>query len=154
MLVKGLQSLEDAVIAGDYGLDGVVVSNHGGRYLDSAPAPLQLVPEFRRAVGDRLKIIIDSGARRGSDLVKAIAMGADMVMSGRPTLYGSAAAGESGAYRALEIFQTEMDRIMAQLGLNSVDEITPHIFWNPPDWVPKPKGARVLEEVTTRASAG
>ena len=73
MLVKGLQSLEDAVIAADYGLDGVVLSNHGGRYLDSAPAPVQLVPEVRRAVGDRLKIIIDSGARRGSDLVKAIA---------------------------------------------------------------------------------
>jgi isopentenyl diphosphate isomerase/L-lactate dehydrogenase-like FMN-dependent dehydrogenase len=65
MLVKGLQSLEDAVIAADYGLDGVVLSNHGGRYLDSAPAPLQLVPEVSRAVGDRLKIIIDSGARRG-----------------------------------------------------------------------------------------
>jgi (S)-mandelate dehydrogenase len=112
------------------------------------------VPEFRRAVGDRLKIIIDSGARRGSDLVKAIGVGADMVMSGRPTLYGSAVAGEAGAYRALELFQTEMDRIMAQLGLNSVDEITPHIFWNPPDWVPKPKAGRVLEEVTSRASAG
>ena len=154
MLVKGLQSLEDAVIAADYGLDGVVLSNHGGRYLDSAPAPLQLVPEVRRAVGDRLRIIIDSGARRGSDIVKAIALGADMVMSGRPTLYGSAAAGEAGAYRALQIFQTEMDRIMAQLGLNSVDEISPHIFWNPPDWVPKPKAARVLEEVTSRASGG
>jgi isopentenyl diphosphate isomerase/L-lactate dehydrogenase-like FMN-dependent dehydrogenase len=146
LLVKGLQSLEDAVIAADYGLDGVVLSNHGGRYLDSAPAPLQLVPEVRRAVGNRLKIIIDSGARRGSDLVKAIAIGADLVMSGRPTLYGSAAAGEAGAYRALEIFQTEMDRIMAQLGLNSVDEITPHIFWNPPDWVPrhKPGGTTTL----------
>ncbi len=137
MLVKGLQSLEDAVIAAECGLDGVVLSNHGGRYLDSAPAPLQLVPEVRRAVGDRLKIIIDSGARRGSDIVKAIAVGADIVMSGRPTLYGSAAAGEAGAYRALEIFQTEMDRIIAQLGINGVDEISPHIFWNPPDWVPK-----------------
>jgi isopentenyl diphosphate isomerase/L-lactate dehydrogenase-like FMN-dependent dehydrogenase len=152
LLVKGLQSLEDAVIAADYGLDGVVLSNHGGRYLDSAPAPLQVVPEVRRAVGDRLKLIIDSGARRGSDLVKAIAMGADMVMSGRPTLYGAAAAGEAGAYRALQIFQTEMDRIMAQLGLNSVEEISPHIFWNPPDWVPKPKPARGLEPVVSRAS--
>src|SRR3954447_54337 len=109
MLVKGLQSLEDAVIAADYGLDGVVISNHGGRYLDCAPAPLQLVPEFRRAVGDRIKIIIDSGARRGSDIVKAMAMGADMVMSGRPPLSGPPAAGEAGAYRALQIFRTEMD---------------------------------------------
>jgi len=152
LLVKGLQSLEDAVIAADYGLDGVVLSNHGGRYLDCAPAPLQVVPEVRRAVGERLKIIIDSGARRGSDLVKAMAVGADMVMSGRPTLYGAAAAGEDGAYRALEIFQTEMDRIMAQLGLNSVEEIGPHIFWNPPDWVPKPKPARGLEAVASRAT--
>lgn len=155
LLVKGLQSWEDAVIAADCGLDGVVLSNHGGRYLDSAPAPLQLVPEVRRAVGNRLKIIIDSGARRGSDLVKAIAVGADMVMSGRPTLFGSAAAGEAGAYRALEIFQTEMDRIMAQLGLNSVDEISPHIFWNPPDWVPQAAPARrVLEEVSSHAASG
>ena len=154
MLVKGLQSLEDAVLAVKYGMNGVVLSNHGGRYLDCAPAPLQLVPEVRRAVGDRLKIIIDSGARRGSDIVKAIAVGADMVMSGRPTLYGSAAAGEAGAYRALEIFQTEMDRIMAQLGLNSVDEISPHIFWDPPDWVPKPRPARVLEEIGSRTSVG
>ncbi len=138
MLVKGLQSWEDAVLAADHGMDGVVLSNHGGRYLDSAPAPLQVVPEVRRAVGNRLKIIIDSGARRGSDLIKAIAMGADMVMSGRPTLYGCAAAGEAGAYRALEIFQTEMDRVMAQIGANCVDELGPHIFWEPPHWVPRP----------------
>lgn len=136
LLVKGLHSREDAVIAADRGLEGVVLSNHGGRYLDSAPAPLELVPEVRAAVKDRIKIIIDSGPRRGSDIVKAIAVGADMVMSGRPTLYGSATAGEAGSYRALEIFQTEMDRVMAQIGLNSVDEITPHIFWNPPNWVP------------------
>jgi (S)-mandelate dehydrogenase len=140
LLVMGLQSLEDAVIAADKGLDGVVLSNHGGRYLDSAPAPLQLIPEVRAAVGDRIKIIIDSGVRRGSDLVKATALGADLVMSGRPTLYGAAAAGEPGAYRALEIFRTEMDRVMAQLGLNSVEEISLHIFWNPPDWVPRPDG--------------
>ena len=151
LLVKGLQSLEDAVLAAEYGLDGVVISNHGGRYLDSAPAPLQLVPEFRRAVGDRLKLIIDSGARRGSDIVKALAVGADMVMSGRPTLYGCAVAGEAGVYRALEIFQTEMDRIMAQLGLNGVGEIGPHIFWSPPDWVPKPSRSRVVEEIGSRA---
>jgi len=98
---------------------------------------LQVLPEVRAAVGDRIKVIIDSGARRGSDLVKAVALGADLVMSGRPTLWGAAAAGSAGSYRALEIFQTEMDRIMAQLGLNTVDEIGPQIFWNPPDWVPQ-----------------
>jgi (S)-mandelate dehydrogenase len=153
MLVKGLQSWEDVVLAADNGMDGVVLSNHGGRYLDSAPAPLQVVPEVRRAVGDRLKIIIDSGARRGADIVKAIAMGADLVMSGRPTLYGAAAAGEAGAYRALEIFQTEMDRVMAQLGLTRVDEISPHIFWNPPDWVPRPRTAPSIVEPIASSGA-
>jgi len=137
LLIKGLQSKEDAVIAKKEGLQGVVLSNHGGRYVDSAPAPLQVLPEVRAAVGDRFTVIIDSGARRGSDLVKAMALGADMVMSGRPTLWGAAAAGEAGAYRALEIFHDEMDRVMAQLGLNTIDEIGPQIFWNPPDWVPR-----------------
>ena len=138
LLIKGLQSAEDAVLAADEGLEGVVLSNHGGRYVDCAPAPLQVLAETKAAVGDRLKVIIDSGARRGSDLVKAMALGADMVMSGRPTLFGAAAAYEAGAYRALEIFHTEMDRVMAQLGLNSIDEIGPQIFWNPPEWVPQP----------------
>ncbi len=138
LLIKGLQSSEDAVLAKENGLEGVILSNHGGRYVDSAPAPLQVVGEVRAAVGDDFTVIIDSGARRGSDIVKAIACGADMVMSGRPTLFGAAVAGTHGSYRALEIFKVEMDRIMAQLGLNSVDEIGPHIFWNPPNWVPKP----------------
>jgi hypothetical protein len=80
-------------------------------------------------------------------------MGADLVRSGRPTLYGAAAAGEAGAYRALQVFQTEMDRIMAQLGLNRVDEISPHIFWDPPDWVPRPKVARIVEQMASRAPA-
>lgn len=137
LLVKGLQSAEDAVIAADIGLQGVVLSNHGGRYLDSAPAPLEVVPEVRAAVGDRIKILIDSGARRGGDIVKALALGADMVMSGRPTLYGAAVAGEAGSFRALDIFRTEMDRVMAQIGVNRIDELGPHIFWNPPDWVPQ-----------------
>ena len=138
LLVKGLQSAEDAAIAAGLGLQGVVLSNHGGRYLDSAPAPLEVLPEVRAAVGNKIKILIDSGARRGGDIVKAIALGADMVMSGRPTLYGSAVAGEAGSYRALEIFQTEMNRVMAQIGVNRIDELGPHIFWNPPSWVTDP----------------
>ena len=125
------------MIAKERGLEGVVLSNHGGRYVDSAPAPLQVVAETRKAVGNNFTVIIDSGARRGSDLVKAIACGADLIMSGRPTLWGAAVAGTDGSYQALEIFQTEMDRVMAQLGLNNVDEIGPHIFWNPPNWVPQ-----------------
>ncbi len=147
LLIKGLQSAEDAVLAADEGLEGVILSNHGGRYVDCAAAPLQVLPETKAAVGDRIKIIIDSGARRGSDLVKAIALGADMVMSGRPTLFGAAAGNEAGAYRALEIFYDEMDRVMAQLGLNTIEEIGPQIFWNPPEWVPRPQlGFRAAAE--------
>lgn len=141
LLIKGLQSKEDAVLAKQNGLEGVILSNHGGRYVDSAPAPLQVVGEVREAVGDDFTVIIDSGARRGSDIVKAIACGADMVMSGRPTLFGAAVAGADGSYRALEIFKVELDRVMAQLGLNSVEEIGPQIFWNPPNWVRQTKTA-------------
>ncbi|MEK9722896.1 MAG: alpha-hydroxy-acid oxidizing protein, partial [Rhodospirillaceae bacterium] len=146
LLIKGLLSAEDAVIDADEGLQGVVMSNHGGRYVDAAASPLQVLAETKAAVGDRVKVIMDSGIRRGADIIKALALGADMVMAGRPTLFGAAAAGEAGAYRALEIFQSEMSRVMAQLGLNSVAEIGPQIFWNPPDWVPKaaPKPAMTV----------
>jgi (S)-mandelate dehydrogenase len=133
LLIKGLQSPADAELAADNGLDGIIVSNHGGRYVDAAVAPIQILPEIRAAVGKRLTVCIDSGPRRGSDVIKALALGADLVMSGRPTLYGSAAAGEAGAYRALEIFRDETDRLMAQLGLNSVEEIGPQVFWCPPE---------------------
>jgi isopentenyl diphosphate isomerase/L-lactate dehydrogenase-like FMN-dependent dehydrogenase len=153
LLVKGLQSHEDAVLAKENGLEGVILSNHGGRYVDCAPAPLQVLGEVREAVGDDFTVIIDSGARRGSDIVKALACGADMVMSGRPTLFGAAVAGADGSYRALEIFKTEMDRVMAQLGLSTVDEIGPHIFWDPPSWVRKPEEP-VEELAQRRARAG
>lgn len=135
LLIKGLYNSEDVKRAAREGLHGVVLSNHGGRYLDSAPSPLQLAAETRAAVGRDFFIAVDSGPRRGSDIIKALACGADMVMSGRPTLYGCAAAGEDGAYRALEIFHEEIDRVMAQLGLNCLSEVGPQIFWNPPEWV-------------------
>ena len=141
ILIKGLQNPLDAAQAADEGLQGVILSNHGGRYVDNSVAPLQVIAETRAAVGDRIKVIADSGVRRGSDIIKALALGADMVMAGRPTLFGAAAAGEAGSYKALEIFHSEMDRVMAQLGLNSVDEIGPQVFWNPPAWVPKPPSA-------------
>ena len=96
LLIKGLQSAEDALIAKNKGLDGVILSNHGGRYVDCAPAPLQVLSETRALVGGDFTVIIDSGARRGSDLVKAIALGANLVMSGRPTLWGAAVAGTKG----------------------------------------------------------
>ncbi len=98
------------------------------RAIAACDAPLQVLAETKAAVGDRIAVIMDSGVRRGSDIVKAMAIGADMVAMGLVPLDITAAAGEPGAYRALEIFQTEMDRIMAQLGLNTIEEIGPQIF--------------------------
>jgi isopentenyl diphosphate isomerase/L-lactate dehydrogenase-like FMN-dependent dehydrogenase len=131
LIVKGILNGDDAEAAADCGADGVIVSNHGGRYLDSSVAPIQILPEIAAKVGGRLTVIVDSGFRRGSDVIKALALGADLVMAGRPTLYGAAAGGEAGAYRALEIFAEEMDRVMGQLGLRGVDEIGHDCLWRP-----------------------
>ena len=132
LIVKGILHGDDAAMAADCGADGVIVSNHGGRYLDSSVATIQILPEIAARVGERMTVIVDSGFRRGSDVIKALALGADLVMAGRPTLYGAAAAGEAGAYRALEIFGEEMDRVMGQLGLHTVDEIGHDCLWQQP----------------------
>ena len=123
LMVKGILHPEDAKLAADCGADGVIVSNHGGRHLDSSMAPIDVLPEVVDAVGSRIAVIVDSGFRRGSDVVKALALGANAVMIGRPTLYGAAVAGEAGAARAIAIFREEINRIMALLGRNSVDEL-------------------------------
>jgi (S)-mandelate dehydrogenase len=125
LLIKGLVSPADAQRAAAMGLDGVVVSNHGGRQLDYCVAPIDVLPQIVSAVGTRLPIIIDSGFRRGSDVVKALALGAQAVMLGRSTLYGLIAGGQPGVERALEIFTTEIDRVLGLLGCNCVDELVP-----------------------------
>jgi isopentenyl diphosphate isomerase/L-lactate dehydrogenase-like FMN-dependent dehydrogenase len=124
LIVKGVLHPQDARLAADCGADGVIVSNHGGRNLDSAPAPIEVLPQIVDAVGHRLTVMIDSGFRRGSDVVKALALGAQAVLIGRPTLYGVAAAGEQGAARAIAIFREEIDRVMALVGCSSIDELT------------------------------
>jgi (S)-mandelate dehydrogenase len=116
LLVKGVLLPEDAVRAREAGADGVVVSNHGGRQLDNAPAPIETLAAVRAAVGAEMTVIVDSGFRRGSDFVKARALGADAAMSGRATLYGLAAAGALGAVRALEILRSEMARTLGLIG--------------------------------------
>lgn len=123
LLVKGLLRPEDAETAVACGADGVIVSNHGGRNLDGAIAPLEALPDIASAVGKRVTVLIDSGFRRGSDVVKALALGAHAVQIGRPGLYGIAAAGQYGAERALELFREEISRVMALLGCNSVSEL-------------------------------
>jgi (S)-mandelate dehydrogenase len=125
LLIKGLVSPSDAERAAAVGLDGVVVSNHGGRQLDYCVAPIDVLPQIVSAVGTRLPIIIDSGFRRGSDVVKALALGAQAVMLGRSTLYGLIAGGQPGVERALEIFTTEIDRVLGLLGCNTVAELAP-----------------------------
>ena len=124
LIVKGLLHPQDARLAADCGADGVIVSNHGGRNLDSAPAPMEVLPQIADAVGHRLTVLIDSGFRRGSDVVKALALGAQAVLIGRPCLYGVAAAGEQGAARTIALFREEIDRVMALIGCSNIDELT------------------------------
>jgi isopentenyl diphosphate isomerase/L-lactate dehydrogenase-like FMN-dependent dehydrogenase len=123
LVVKGILSPEDAILAADCGADGIVVSNHGGRNFDSYQAPIEVLPEVVDAVGQRITVLVDSGFRRGTDVVKALALGAKAVLVGRPTLYGAAAAGEAGARLAIAMFRKEIDRTLAHLGCNSVAEL-------------------------------
>ena len=125
LIVKGLLTADDARRAQSAGADGVVVSNHGGRQLDGAPATLDVLPEVVAAVGDCMTVLIDSGFRRGSDIVKALALGADAVLLGRATLFGVAAGGQAGAARALAILRDETERVMTLMGCASVAELTP-----------------------------
>ena len=123
LMVKGVLSPQDAVKAADCGADAVIVSNHGGRNLDYSIAPIDALPGIVDAAGKRLTVIVDSGFRRGSDVVKALALGAKSVFIGRAPLYGVAAHGEPGAARAIEILREEVGRVMALLGANSVAEL-------------------------------
>ncbi len=122
-LLKGILSAAEAKRAVERGIDGIVVSNHGGRQLDSAPAPIEVLPAIRAAVGDGFVLALDSGVRRGSDVAKALALGADFVFIGRATLYGVAAAGQAGAGRAIEFLADELDRFLAQTGCRSIEEL-------------------------------
>lgn len=128
LILKGVLNVADACRAADLGCDGIVLSNHGGRQLDGCVAPIEVLPEIARAVGDRLVVIVDSGFRRGADVVKAIALGAQAVMVGTATLYGLAAGGEVGVLHALGILSREVDRVLGQLGCQSLDELGPHML--------------------------
>jgi L-lactate dehydrogenase (cytochrome) len=121
--LKGVQTVEDAVLAADAGVDAVVLSNHGGRQLDGAPATLPLVAPVADAVAGRTEIVCDGGIRRGSDIVKAVAAGATAAMAGRAYLYGLGAAGERGVDRVLEWFHADVLRTMALLGAGTVAEL-------------------------------
>lgn len=128
LIVKSILSGDQARAAVDAGADAVVVSNHGGRAFDSAIATIDMLPEIVAAVGDRCTVILDSGIRRGSDILKSLALGAKMVLIGRATLYGTACGGQAGAARAIKILAGELERSFGYVGVRSVSEIGPHIF--------------------------
>jgi L-lactate dehydrogenase (cytochrome) len=127
VLVKGLLSAMDARIAREQGVDGIIVSNHGGRQLDGAIGPLAVLPEIRAAVGD-LPLMLDGAIRRGTDVLKALALGADFVFIGRPFLYAAAVAGADGANRVIGLMREEIDRDMALLGIRSLDALAPEML--------------------------
>lgn len=128
LILKGILSVEDAKRAVDIGADGIVLSNHGGRQLDTAVSGIEALPAIAAAVGDRLTLLVDGGFRRGSDVLKAIALGADGVMLGRSVLYGLGAGGEAGVAHALGLLRVEMERVLTLLGCRSLGELGPHLI--------------------------
>lgn len=129
--IKGLSRADDARRAIDHGADAVWVSNHGGRQLDTAPATIDTLPAIAAAVNGQAEIILDGGIRRGADIIKALAMGANGVAIGRAYLYGLAAGGEAGVSRAIEILGDELRRNMALLGRPRLADLTPDILFEP-----------------------
>ncbi|MEK7217241.1 MAG: alpha-hydroxy acid oxidase [Chloroflexota bacterium] len=123
LAVKGVMSADDAVRAADAGADAVIVSNHGGRQLDGLPAPIEVLPEAVDAVAGRIEVLMDGGIRRGTDVVKALALGAKACMIGRPYLYGLGASGQTGVEQAIGILRAEMARTLALLGRPRVTDL-------------------------------
>ena len=124
IVVKGIQTVDDAVLAAEVGVQAVMLSNHGGRQLDSAPTPISLVAPVTDAVGDAVEVICDGGVRRGSDIVKAVALGARAVGVGRAYLYALGAAGERGVDHLVDLFTADVKRTMALCGVRTIDALT------------------------------
>ena len=128
LLLKGVMHPEDARIATGLGVDGLIVSNHGGRQLDMMPSPLDVLPMIRAAVGPDVPLLLDSGVRRGSDIVAALCLGANFVLTGRATLYGATAGGLDGVRKAVSILQREIDLVLGQIGAVSLDALGPQFL--------------------------
>ena len=129
LLLKGVLAPEDAMRAVHAGVDGIIVSNHGGRNLDTLPAAIEALPRIIEAVQNRVPVIMDSGIRRGTDILMALALGARAVLIGRPYAYGLAAAGEEGVERVVRILRQELERAMALSGRRSIAEIDSSVLW-------------------------
>lgn len=140
IVVKGVHTADDARRAVDAGAAAIVVSNHGGRQLDTVRPTLQVLPEVIAAVGDRVEILMDGGIRRGSDVVKALCMGARAVLVGRAYAYGLGAAGYAGVTRTIEILRTDMVRTMKLLGCGSIASLDASFVDVPEGWLSAPHG--------------
>ena len=131
MVLKGVMHPKDAERAQREGVDGLMVSNHGARQLDRAPSPVEVLPAIRDAVGDKMTVMLDSGIRRGSDVVTALCLGAKFCFVGRMTLYGCAAGGEPGAVNALNIMRNEIDLVMGNMGAPDIKSLGPDfLMWD------------------------
>ena len=128
LILKGVLSADDAVRIRDAGVDAVYVSNHGGRQLDAAPAAIDVLPEIRQAVGGDYPLIFDSGLRSGEGIVKALALGADFVMLGRPFLYASGADGQRGVFRLVDMLKSELLLALAQIGCTDVSHLDQNVL--------------------------
>jgi L-lactate dehydrogenase (cytochrome)/(S)-mandelate dehydrogenase len=134
LVLKGIMHPDDATRAAAMGVDGIMVSNHGARQLDRAPAPIEVLPAIHAAVGDKMTVMYDGGVRRGSDVIIALCLGAKFVFVGRPTLYGVVAGGCAGAARAFDIFRNEIDLTMAQMGAPDIKSLGPQfLMWKDQD---------------------
>ena len=123
LVLKGILTAEDARLAAEHGADAVIVSNHGGRQLDLGASGIAALPEVVEAVGDRMEALVDGGVRRGTDVLKALALGARAVLIGRPYLYGLALGGEEGAHRVVEVLHQELRTSMMLAGRPSIGSI-------------------------------
>ncbi|WP_420642036.1 alpha-hydroxy acid oxidase [Candidatus Leptofilum sp.] len=130
--VKGILRADDAQRAADAGVAGVIVSNHGGRQLDTAVTPIEALPAIAQAVGHQTELILDGGIRRGTDALKALALGANGVALGRAPLWGLAVGGEAGVQHILQILHDELRNVMAQCGCTTIAELTPDLIYTPP----------------------
>jgi (S)-mandelate dehydrogenase len=127
LVLKGILCVEDARRSLEVGADGIVLTNHGGRQLDSSVSGVELLPAVSAEVGERLCVLVDGGFRRGSDVIKALSLGAHGVMIGRPALYGLAAGGQAGVSHALGLLRAEMERALTLLGCRSLGELGRHL---------------------------
>ncbi|HAJ29537.1 MAG TPA: L-lactate dehydrogenase [Gammaproteobacteria bacterium] len=130
LIIKGIMTPEDACLARDHGADAIIVSNHGGRQLDGAPASIEVLPAIKAAVGDRLEVLMDGGIRSGQDVLRALASGADGTMVGRAYIYGLGALGEAGVVETLNILRNELDLTMAFCGRTNVASVSDDILWS------------------------